>query len=181
MVDWAELTREIESLLRLETYPVAYKKLEKREELDKIPGVRRLKNKANFCQIPTLVRRGGVTIGLTREDLLGVRCALINGLAAPDEAELESDAVLFGTRSWFATVEEARKQMAAFPLIPPGDALVLAPLASGKFEPDVILIYGNPAQLMLLMNGLQFQDYERFQFYFIGDSDYIFTTSFLNR
>ena len=68
------------------------------------------------------------------------------------------------------TVEEARKQMAAYPsLIPPGEALVLAPLASGKFDPDVILIYGNPAQLMLLMCGLQFKDYERFQFFFTGE------------
>ena len=46
---------------------------------------------------------------------------------------------------------------------------MLAPLASGKFDPDVILIYGNPTQLMLLMNGLQFKDYERFQFFFIGE------------
>jgi uncharacterized protein (DUF169 family) len=59
--------------------------------------------------------------------------------------------------------------MAEYPLIPPGEAAVLAPLASGKFHPDVILIYGNPAQMMLLMNGLQFKDYERFQFFFIGE------------
>lgn len=46
---------------------------------------------------------------------------------------------------------------------------MLAPLAGGKFDPDVILIYGNPAQMMLLMNALQFKDYERFQFFFIGE------------
>jgi len=43
------------------------------------------------------------------------------------------------------------------------------PLAAGKFHPDVVLIYANPAQMMFLMNGLQFRDYERFQFFFIGE------------
>ena len=56
-------------------------------------------------------------------------------------------------------------------LVPAGEAVVLAPLAAGKFEPDVVLIYGNPAQMMLLMNGLQFKDYERFNFFFIGEGD----------
>ena len=39
MTDWAELTAAIERLLHLRTYPVAYKRLEKVEELGKIPKV----------------------------------------------------------------------------------------------------------------------------------------------
>ena len=167
MTDWAELTREMERLLRLSTYPVAYKRLEKAEELEKIPKVRQFDRNFTFCQLPTLVRRGGWTIGVTRNNF-NERCARIHGLAATTEEEISLEADCFAT-AWFATVEEARKQMAVYPLIPPGEALVLAPLASGKFEPDVILVYGNPAQLMLLMNALQFKDYERFQFFFIGE------------
>jgi uncharacterized protein (DUF169 family) len=165
--DWAGLTQEMEHLLRLKTSPVAYKRLEKLEELDKIPDVMRLNRRASFCQAPALARMGGMTVGLTRNDL-GERCARICGLAATTEKEVSWEANAFAT-TWFATVEEAKKQMAAYPLVPPGEALALAPLGSGKFEPDVILIYGNPAQMMLLMNGLQFKDYERFQFFFIGE------------
>jgi uncharacterized protein (DUF169 family) len=167
MIDWSGLTQEMERLLRLKTNPVAYKRLEKLEELDKIPDVMRLNRRASFCQAPALARMGGMTVGLTRNDL-GERCARICGLAATTEREVSWEANAFAT-TWFATAEEARKQMAAYPLVPPGEALVLAPLASGKFDPDVILIYGNPAQMMLLMNGLQFKDYERFQFFFIGE------------
>ena len=127
MTDWAEFTREMERLLHLRTYPVAYKRLEKVAELEKIPKVRRFDGDFTFCQLPILVRMGGWTIGV------------------------------------------AKKQMAVYPLVPPGEALVLTPLVSGKFDSDVILIYGNPAQLMLLMNGLQFKDYERLQFFFIGE------------
>ena len=167
MTDWAELSREMERLLHLGTYPVAYKRLEKIDELEKIPRVRRFDRIFTFCQLPTLVRRGGWTIGVTKDNL-GERCARINGLATTTEKEISQEAADFAT-TWFSTVEEARKQMVVYPLVPPGEAVVLAPLASGKFDPDVILIYGNPAQLMLLMNGLQFKDYERFQFSFIGE------------
>ena len=167
MIDWAGLSQEMERLLRLKTSPVAYKRLEKVEELEKIPDVMRLNRKASFCQAPALARMGGMTVGLTRDNL-GERCARICGLAATTEKEVSWEANAFAN-GWFANVEEARKQMAEYPLVPPGEAVVLAPLASGKFYPDVILIYGNPAQMMLLMNGLQFKDYERFQFFFIGE------------
>jgi uncharacterized protein (DUF169 family) len=166
-VDWAGLSRDMECLLRLKTSPVAYKRLEKMAELDKIPEVMRLNRYASFCQAPALARMGGMTVGLTRDNL-GERCARITGLAPTTEKEVAWEAEAFA-HTWFANVEEARKQMAAYPLVPPGEAVVLAPLASGKFYPDVILIYGNPAQMMLLMNGLQFKDYERFQFFFIGE------------
>ena len=169
MHDWAEVSGEVERLLRLKTYPIAYKKLEKAEELEKIPGVQRFDRTFNYCQLPTLVRRGGWTIGVTKDNL-GARCARLNGLAATTEEAVRREAKLFGSCSWFATEEEAMKQQAAYPpLIPPGEALILAPLADGKFDPDVILIYGDPSQLMLLMCGLQFKDYERLQFYFTGE------------
>ena len=170
MTDWAELTREVERLLHLRTYPIAYKRLEKLEELEKIPRVRRFERGFSFCQVPTLVRMGGWTVGVTRDnfDEPATHCARINGLLATTEEEIVRKAAQFAT-VWFATVEEARKQMDALPLIPPGEAVVLAPLASGKFDPDVILIYGTPAQLMMLMCGLQFKHFERFQFFFIGE------------
>ena len=166
-IDWAKLTHEMESLLRLKTSPVAYKRLEKMEELEKIPGVMRLNRKASFCQAPALARMVGMTVGITRDNL-GERCARICGLAATTEKEVSWEANAFAN-TWFATVKEASKQMAVYPLVPPGEAIVLAPLGSVKVAPDVILIYGNPAQMMLLMNGLQFKDYERFQFFFIGE------------
>ena len=165
--DWAGLTQDIEHLLRLRTSPIAYKRLAKVEEMDTIPEVTRLDRRATFCQVPGMVRSMGLTLGVTRDNF-GERCARINGLAPTTEKEVNWEAEGFAN-TWFANVEEARKQMAEYPLVPPGEAIVLAPLASGKFHPDVILIYGNPAQMMLLMNGLQFKDYERFQFFFIGE------------
>ena len=167
MTDWAKLTGEMERLLHLQTYPIAYKRFEKVSEIEKIRNLRRLDRKATFCQLPTLVRRGGWTIGVTKDDVLE-RCARINGLAETTREEIAREVANF-TTTWFATREDAVKQMAAYPLVTAGEAVVLAPLAGGKFEPDAVLIYGNPAQLMLLMNALQFKDYKRFDFHFIGE------------
>ncbi|MEE9202175.1 MAG: DUF169 domain-containing protein, partial [Dehalococcoidia bacterium] len=66
-------------------------------------------------------------------------------------------------------VELARKQQEDYPRIPAGEAIVLAPLSASKFDPDVVLIYGLPGQLMLILNGLQRRHYERYQFFFIGE------------
>jgi uncharacterized protein (DUF169 family) len=166
-VDWAGLSDALDRLLRLKASPVAYKRLEKLQELDKIPEVMPLGRHASFCQVPAMVRTMGLTISATRDNF-GERCARINGLALTTQKQVAWEAESFAN-TWFANVEEARKQMAAYPLVPAGEAIVLAPLAAGKFEPDVVLIYANPAQMMLLMNGLQFKDYERFQFFFIGE------------
>ena len=165
--DWLGLSDKIDRLLRLKASPVAYKRLEKKAELGKIPEVMPLDRRASFCQVPAMVRTMGMTISATRDNF-GDRCARINGLAPSTEKQVAWEAEQFA-HSWFANVEEAKKQMAAYPTVPPAEAVVLAPLAAEKFEPDVILIYGNPAQMMLLMNGLQFKDYERFQFFFIGE------------
>ena len=165
--DWAGLSDKLDLLLRLKTSPIAYKRLEKLAELEKIPDVMPLGRRASFCQVPAMVRTMGMTISATRENF-GDRCARINGLAPTTEKQVTWEAEQFA-HSWFASLEEAKKQMAVYPTVPPGEAVVLAPLAAEKFEPDVILIYGNPAQMMLLMNGLQFKDYERFQFFFIGE------------
>jgi uncharacterized protein (DUF169 family) len=165
--DWAGLSQAMERLLHLKAGPVAYKRLEKAAELEAIPEVMPLERRASFCQVPAMVRTMGLTISATRDNF-GERCARINGLAPSGEKQVAWEAEQFAN-TWFANIDEARKQMKAYPTVPPGEAVVLSPLAAGKFEPDVVLIYGNPAQMMLLMNGLQFQDYERFQFFFIGE------------
>jgi dephospho-CoA kinase len=46
----------------------------------------------------------------------------------------------------------------------------MAPLVYNPFDPDIVLIYANPAQMMLLINSLQFEDYEVMHFYCVGES-----------
>jgi uncharacterized protein (DUF169 family) len=168
MTDWKGLTQEMERLLRLRNYPVAYKRLEDAKDLENIPKIRRLDRPFTFCQVPALVRIRGWTIGITAEDNIWSRCSRINGLADATEGSMAEESVVLGN-TWLASGEQAMKQQAAYPRIPKGEALVLAPLASGKFEPDIVLIYETPARLMMMLCGLQKIEFERFKFFFVGE------------
>ena len=127
MTDWKEITQELDRMLKLSTFPVAYKNLKDASELDKIPKVRRLNRFFTFCQLPALVRYRGFTVGVTVEDAINERCSRIHGLSPVTKESMAAESVQLAS-TWFATPEEAMKQQAAYPRIPVGSAIVLAPL-----------------------------------------------------
>jgi uncharacterized protein (DUF169 family) len=168
MENWAEKSKTLKEKLSLPTEPIGYQRLEKAADLEKIQGLTRWTRPCMFCQIPFMARVGGLTIGLTGEDPVGDRCKRIHGLApSNDETKLQEAKML--SRTWMPSVEEGLKQQGDYPRIPAGGAVVVGPLKKNNFEPEVVLVYGNPAQLMMLMCGLQKVHYERFQFHFIGE------------
>jgi dephospho-CoA kinase len=167
--DWEKIVRRLEQLLRLKSFPVAFKMLEDPRGLDTIPFLRRMDKKVTLCQMITLARNFDWTVGATAEDFLTPTCPSIVGLA--DIPEVNRDGT-FRSIVWVRTREEARKFEAAIPRLPLGkfQAVALAPLVYKPFEPDLVLIYANPAQMILLINALQFEDYEVMQFYCVGES-----------
>jgi uncharacterized protein (DUF169 family) len=169
MPDWTHLTKRLESLLRLKTFPVAFKLLEDPADLSKNPWLRRLPHKVTTCQLITIVRTFDWTVGATAEDFVSPRCTSIIGLS--ELPEYIRDGTM-RSMVWCATVEDARKCEDSIPLIPAGkyNAVTLAPLVYNPFDPDIILVYGNPAQMMLLINAIQFRNYERMQFFSVGES-----------
>jgi len=164
----AEKSSALKEKLCLSSEPIGYKRFEKAAELDSVPGLMKWKQPAMFCQVPFMARIGGLTVGLTSEAKIGDRCKRIHGLLATGEEEKLQEAKSL-SRTWMPSVEEGLKQQEDYPRIPPGEAIVVGPLIRDNFEPEVILIYGNPAQIMMLMCGLQKVKYERFQFHFIGE------------
>jgi len=168
MPDWADLGTELENTLGLRTKIIAYRRLEQAGDLQKIRNVTRVDHFFTFCQVPFMVRVNGLTVGITQEDKLNQRCKRLFGLKAATDKSMGAEATLL-SMTWFGSPEEALKQQADYYRIPVGRAVVLAPLTKEKFEPEVILVYGNPAQIMMLMCGLQKDKYERFWFSFIGE------------
>jgi uncharacterized protein (DUF169 family) len=47
---------------------------------------------------------------------------------------------------------------------------MLAPTAYDPFVPDIVLIYGNPAQMSLMINAIQYDRFERMIFYSVGET-----------
>lgn len=172
MENWKKLAITLENLLRLDTRVVAYRRFESVDELNKIPDVHRFDRLFTFCQLTTMARVNGWTVGATKQDARDSRfldrCSRIHGLRFASEKSMSSEAISLAT-SWFSSEEDARKQQDDYPRIPPGEAIVVAPVALDVFEPEVVLIYGTPAQVMLVMCGLQKEKYELLHFTFIGE------------
>lgn len=168
MAAWAKIADEFKTLLKLRTEPVAFRRLEKAEELDKIKNVVRVNRGFTYCQVPFLVRVLGQTVGITKQDPIGVRCTRLHGLRQASEKSMQAEAEML-SKTWFGSPEDALKQQRETPRLPVGEAIVTAPLYKEKFEPEVVSIYGNPAQIMMILCGLQKEKYERFQFFFIGE------------
>jgi uncharacterized protein (DUF169 family) len=168
MGNLAEQCNLLKERLRLPTEPIGFRRFDRKSELDDIKGVTRWKQDCMFCQIPFMARVGGQTIGLTHEDKVGDRCKRIHGLLQTNPEAKRMEAKML-SRTWMPSVEEGLKQQEDYPRIPAGEAIVVGPVARENFEPEVILFYGNPAQIMMLMCGLQKIQYERFQFHFIGE------------
>jgi uncharacterized protein (DUF169 family) len=73
---------------------------------------------------------------------------------------------------WLEKKEDAVRCEGVIQRIPTGKykAFMLAPTAYDPFIPDIVLLYGNPAQMSLLINAIQFDQYERMVFYSVGES-----------
>ncbi len=167
--DWEKIIRRMEQLMRLTSFPVAFKMLEKKEELEQIPFMRRPNHKSTMCQLITLVRNFDWTVGADLDDFMNPTCPSIIGLS--DIPELNKDGT-FRSIVWVKTKEDGKRYEASIPRLPLGkyEALAMAPLVYNPFEPDIVLIYANPAQMMLLINSLQFEDYEVMEFFCVGES-----------
>lgn len=167
---WETLVRRLEALLRLKTFPVAIKLLEDPEELARNRWLRRPK-KLTLCQLISIVRTFDWTVGVSADDLSS-ECASIVGLLDFNDLPQELKNGTFRNLVWCKTKEDGRRFEEAIPRIPAGryKAIMLAPLVYDPFDPDIVLIYANPAQMILIINALQFEDYERLQFFCVGES-----------
>ncbi len=137
--------------VRLKTFPIAVKFLKDQAQFpDKTrrPSVT-LGKRVTICQGVTMARNYGWTVGLTREDLVCVPAMIAFGFTdAPDQAE--SLTRLFCEIGFTSTEEGARRELEVMHRFDNREyeALVLSPLAKDLYDPDVVVIYGNPAQIM---------------------------------
>ena len=176
MTNWEEQVKDFQALLRPRTQLLGWKLLEKKEDLDKIPGVRRVGHRYFFCQALTMARHLGWTIGSVPgpKDFWCPLTTYGGFMPEPNWENISAEdynRCAPATDYWVSTKEDAQARLKAMPHLPYGkyEAIVVGPLEFAKFEPDVILFYGTPAQMSLLINGLQWQKYERLNFYSTGE------------
>ncbi len=168
MEKYSVLSRELKELLSLRTEPVAFMRLEDARGLEKIDGISRIEHTFTFCQALFRARTPGQTVGIEKGGKLFIRCSPFYGLMAFDDGAMKAQASMLAT-TWFANPEEALEQIKDCPRIPDSEAVVVSPLRMDRFEPEVVMIFGNPAQIMMIMSGMQKEKYELFQFNYVGE------------
>ena len=168
--DWQQIVDELNSLLRLKTTPIGMKLFPTVEEMESIPRIRRPQAIHTTDQIVAQAARLGWTVGITAEDLVGAQCGAVIGLHPRDEQWLSGKGM---AGVWFDTIEDSAAHQAAMDVVPFGQyrALAVSPLTSGRLDPpDICLVYATPGQMIILINGLQWSGYKKFEWSVVGES-----------
>ena len=164
------LVAELNGLLKLRTTITAMKLFERVEDMEAVPRIRRPQAVHTTDQVVSMASRLGWTVGITADDLVAPQCRAVIGLSPQDEA-FRAGREFVGV--WHATPEDARLRQEALSVVPHGRyrALAVSPLESGRLDPpDICLIYANPAQMILFINGLQWRGYRRFDWSVVGET-----------
>jgi uncharacterized protein (DUF169 family) len=141
--------------LRLRTLPLAAKFLKEASFPEKTKRPRAtLGKRITICQGVTMARVYGWTVGLAKEDLICVPAMIAFGFTASSDQK-GTIGKLFCDVSLSKDRESGRSEADSMSVIPSAEykAILLAPLAKAAFDPDTVTIYGNPAQIMRLIQA----------------------------
>ena len=154
MADLKEVEQALNTYVRPLTFPLAIKMLKSEDE---IPDRTRrpfqqMKKKVAICQGIGMARKLGWTIAMGKEDM---QCSLG---AAPfgffKNIDFYNDgnlaAGMFTASKEIGKTEEDLIDRFDYGLY---SHILVAPLNRAGFEPDMLMMYGNPAQIMRLVHG----------------------------
>lgn len=178
MEEYRRYGRDIEEILRLDSYTIAVKMIRKEEEIP-AEAVRPKRDRNQHiaqCQAFSLSRRDGETVAMLMEDhwcyapVIGYglvekpdffkKGGLYNPQLGEDPEILEA---LGGTGTkflgHFLEKPELAKNM-VFPCLEAGKYIgcLTAPLRNTSFEPDAVFIYSNNAQLRNILMAIKYKE-----------------------
>ncbi len=154
MLDVKTADRELQTYIRPQTFPVAIRMLGPGEEIPeraRRPS-RDWKKLSMSCQVIDMARRYGWTIALTREDHI---CSLgITAIGFDKPLPIYNVGTLC-EGMYTETKQAGQRSEAAIDKFAPGlySCLLVAPLDRATFEPHVVCVYANPAQVMRLVQA----------------------------
>jgi len=151
MIDLTWVDETLTTYIRPQTSPVAAKLIRSPDELPprvKLPR-RDFKSKIPLCMAIAMARRYGWVVAVGKEDQSCPFGALTMGFVEPTRGYLE------GTAYALSTPEAAAGTARSLSRLPAGTYthLLVAPLPRASFEPDLVIVYGNPAQVGRLIQA----------------------------
>ena len=149
---------ELEKRVRLKTFPLAVKLIEKEGDIPEgaVRPLRDLGYHMPLCQAFATSRREGTLMAALKQDMLCFEPVVGYGMAEPPQYFLD------GNNRFPQDVEslEVGKNYATdFPRLPVGKyiGVISAPLNTTSFEPDLVVIYCDSAQLSLLLLAREYK------------------------
>ncbi len=147
---------DLEEMLLLRTYPIAIKMLASESEIPE-GAIRPKKDRGEhyaICQVFSLARRQGMTVAMFLEDHWCFEPIISYGLVETPEDYLEG----FTGSFFIADKEAAARHAREMTRLPVGQhpGMVVGPLKTVNFDPDLAMIYCNPGQLRHLLLSLRY-------------------------
>ncbi len=154
MMEPASLAKHLDSHLRIATFPVGIKTLapgdplpEKVKKPSQHMGV-----KVAICQALSFARRYGWTLAVSGED---VSCPIAKAAFGFEERNEYYTSGALADGMYAACREAAARFEDALAKYAPNECghVVAGPLSRISYVPDTVLVYGNPAQVLRLLNA----------------------------
>ncbi|MCP4294735.1 MAG: DUF169 domain-containing protein [Proteobacteria bacterium] len=167
-----KLQSALDKLVHLETSPVTVKLLAPGEQLpDRIKQPKRdLKVEIAICQAVAYSRKYGWSIAIRGEDLSCPLAAATFGFKPKLEYMIEGHAC---NQMYTQDLKAGARTEAEVENVPFGtyEAIVTAPLQRTNFDPDLVVIYGNSAQVQRLVTAALWHEGGRINSSFSGRLD----------
>lgn len=158
--NYQEAADFIRNELRLKTFPLGIKFLKDKTDF---PAKTRqpsdvLGKQVTICQGVTMARSYGWTVGLAREDLICVTAMIAFGFSGASDP-IETLGKLFCEIDFAQDEKRGIEEVEAMVRLENDEyeAIVLAPLQKGLYDPDTVAFYGNPAQVMRFVQAMVYQ------------------------
>ena len=154
-----EYGNKIETNLRLNTFVLAIKLLKNKKEISS--NAKRPKKDFGYhlslCQAFAISRREGTPFAMLKEDMWCFEPVVGLGLAKAPQYFLEGNNRFPGTAR---TLEVGKNWAQSFPHFELGkyEGIAFAPLSKTTFEPDLIILYCDSAQLTQIMIAINWID-----------------------
>lgn len=159
MIDWTAKAEALNRFIRPLTFPIGVKLV---KSVDQFPEKTRrpfkdLGFKTNPCVAMTMARKYGWTVGMTADDNACPIAAYTYGWSEPESATKKALIDFMMAMKYSANEQAARTTMEAVDQIKLSRGeyagVVLSPLERTRIEPDLVMVFCNPAQLMRLVHG----------------------------
>ena len=169
-MDVKEINRygqELIKHLKIRTSPVAVKLILKGEEIQE--GIKKADEGMTHCQFVDKARRTREEFYTLDENQMCKIGAGAMGLGAISQ-DLVSGELYYKEFELFGTLDASRRTVEMIPTLPPNStkAVLYSPVEKTSFIPDVVMVIGNPKQMMLLTQAAMYRLGGRFEASFAG-------------